>query len=113
MLLAVYLGCDTAVTDADFGNVTDQTVTQGANAAVGFKTGTFCVFNEPASGHRWWMTYLWMALAQGIDQDGSPRAVRQSVDWATQEVKDRFDSFFGTESNYIAGDDTLKIVPVR
>ncbi|MCC6447003.1 MAG: hypothetical protein IT210_26560 [Armatimonadetes bacterium] len=120
--LAVYEGCNTAVTHPDYGNIMLRTVSQGAQCAVGFTTDIryFPDTNYPdqPSPYITWADAFWQALAQGKtdlitgNPNGNPTTVAEALSWAAERVKSNYGgNYFGFNNFSRAGNDALKIVP--
>lgn len=114
--LVVWQACNTAVTSQAYGNLTAQTVIQGAKCAVGFKDEI--LFQQyPGAPNRQWAHFLWQALCQGGDWEtgavtGKPMTVRDALRYAVKWVKNlNDDNTFNYHTYVTAGTDVLRIVP--
>jgi hypothetical protein len=120
VLLAVYGACYGADTDTitNYGNITQQTVTQGATCAVGFPGFGPTFFDKPGiptTAHLEWTYFLWQALTIGDPSsvNRKPMNVSFACLFAAGMTKEQIGDYYNTNTVVVKGNGLITIAPIQ
>jgi len=116
---AGFVGCCTALTNKEFGNLLDEAINRRAITALGFRYRIgYDSDNVPNDPGIIWTNEFWKAALGWADADGDgkldpPRSIRNAASYAAGKVRERRGSYEGYDSWIIKGDGNLLLAPSR